>query len=437
MPRGSNKLTQDVFKQKALIKQENLEILGEYVNYITKLKVRCKIDNNEFYITPSLLLNSQCSCEICRQQIMRKSHEIFVDEAKIANPMIEILSTYITHSEKVSCRCTICGYEWKTSARSILEGRQCKRCISNSLMYTDEIFNQKLHAIKPYMQLEEPYKGYRTAILCKCNNCNSVYYDMPKHLLYGKGCLKCNIGKTYGAKAQATFEQELKVVNNLVTHIGDYITSSNKTTFKCNICDHEWETTPSHLLRGQGCPKCDIAKRTKKHEVFLDEIKDIEVECLEPYNGARNKIKFRCKKDGYEWYTTPDNILRGQGCPKCNQSKGEKLIGEILNANDIKFKPQKTFPNCKDKGLLKFDFHLNDFNVAIEYHGIQHYEPFEFFKGEVGLRELQRRDKIKSDYCQANNIKLITIPYWEFSNIEKILTNELKELINNRTPHAS
>ena len=30
-----------------------------------------------------------------------------------------------------------------------------------------------------------------------------------------------------------------------------------------------------------------------------------------------------------------------------------------------------------------------------------------------------------SKYCKDNNIKLITIPYWEKNNIEKILIKEL------------
>ena len=41
-------------------------------------------------------------------------------------------------------------------------------------------------------------------------------------------------------------------------------------------------------------------------------------------------------------------------------------------------------------------------------------------------------DKIKSDYCKNNNIKLVIIPYWDFDNIEQILTKELniKTVVN-------
>ena len=37
------------------------------------------------------------------------------------------------------------------------------------------------------------------------------------------------------------------------------------------------------------------------------------------------------------------------------------------------------------------------------------------------LEDQKRRDKIKKDYCLANNISLIEIPYWELKNLEQFL----------------
>lgn len=34
-------------------------------------------------------------------------------------------------------------------------------------------------------------------------------------------------------------------------------------------------------------------------------------------------------------------------------------------------------------------------------------------------------DNIKRDYCKINKIKLLEIPYWEFDNIENILSKYL------------
>lgn len=37
----------------------------------------------------------------------------------------------------------------------------------------------------------------------------------------------------------------------------------------------------------------------------------------------------------------------------------------------------------------------------------------------------QTRDSIKNKYCEDNGIKLLRIPYWDFKNIDEILSKEL------------
>lgn len=69
-------------------------------------------------------------------------------------------------------------------------------------------------------------------------------------------------------------------------------------------------------------------------------------------------------------------------------------------------------------------FYLPYFNTCIEYNGIQHYEPNDFFGGEESFKKQLIRDKIKKKYCENNNIKLIIIRYDE--NINEKLTQYLR-----------
>ena len=87
------------------------------------------------------------------------------------------------------------------------------------------------------------------------------------------------------------------------------------------------------------------------------------------------------------------------------------MINKLLEENNIKFETQKKFNNCKFKYKLAFDFYLIDFNILIEYDGIQHYKPVEQFGGEKSLKYLQNNDNIKTKYCIDNNIELIRIKY--------------------------
>lgn len=131
------------------------------------------------------------------------------------------------------------------------------------------------------------------------------------------------------------------------------------------------------------------------------------------------------------------NLKSGKtGCPICGkkESRGELKVISVLNELGYDVSKQKSFDGCFGYGgerfcdKLKFDAYVikNDGNeVCIEYDGIQHFEPVEFFGGEESFKSLQERDIIKTNYCKENNIDLIRIPYWEEKNIKSILTSEL------------
>lgn len=92
---------------------------------------------------------------------------------------------------------------------------------------------------------------------------------------------------------------------------------------------------------------------------------------------------------------------------------------------------KKAFDDCRNIKPLPFDFYLPDKNIIIEYDGEFHYIPIKVQKTdseEVAidrLNETKAHDKIKTDYCLKNQIKLIRIPYWEKENIETILLKEI------------
>ena len=106
----------------------------------------------------------------------------------------------------------------------------------------------------------------------------------------------------------------------------------------------------------------------------------------------------------------------------CVLSVTEMIIDKFLTEHDIEFTRQKTFIGCRDSALLRFDFYIPSMNLAIEYDGEMHY-----METTVGndLEGQQRRDAIKTKYCEENEILLLRIPYWEKDNIESILTDWL------------
>ena len=121
------------------------------------------------------------------------------------------------------------------------------------------------------------------------------------------------------------------------------------------------------------------------------------------------------------------------GCLK-NHSMGEAEINRQLLHTNCNFKRQITFNDClSPKGAkLKYDFGIynkdNNLLGLIEYDGIQHTKPIDFFGGEDGFKYLQECDIIKNNYAIQHNIPLLRINYQEKATIKNILIQWLKEI---------
>ena len=99
---------------------------------------------------------------------------------------------------------------------------------------------------------------------------------------------------------------------------------------------------------------------------------------------------------------------------KSRVSNGVKAITIYLETNNIRFKKEHRFKECRDKLPLPFDFAIlkdKEIVAVIEYNGVQHYKSVRRWKGKKGLIKQQLHDLIKIDYCKINKIPFLVISY--------------------------
>ncbi len=62
---------------------------------------------------------------------------------------------------------------------------------------------------------------------------------------------------------------------------------------------------------------------------------------------------------------------------------------------------------------MELDGYCEKLNLALEYHGKQHYEDIKFFrkKGKEYLKKRLLDDRTKSKICKKKGIVLIEVPY--------------------------
>jgi DNA-directed RNA polymerase subunit RPC12/RpoP len=217
--------------------------------------------------------------------------------------------------------------------------------------------------------------------------------------------------------------------------------SRKKIWWKCQkASDHEWQSSVYNRTKLEAkCPCCDGHKVVKStclattHPAICKEW-NYEKNDLTPFDftyASNKKAWWKCEL-AHEWYCKIYTRTRGDQCPICASSKGEKSVREFIENNNIIYENEYRFKDCKDKRSLPFDFALfeNGLFALIEYQGIHHYEPIKYFGGIKRFKETVLRDKIKFDYCKKNNIPLLIIPYWELKNIDSILNDFLPKFKN-------
>lgn len=144
------------------------------------------------------------------------------------------------------------------------------------------------------------------------------------------------------------------------------------------------------------------------------------------FNNNHHSV-WECKCDcGNIVTVAKPNLTSGSttSCGCLKSSSGEYVIEKFLKDHNIQFIKEFTFKDLKsDKNYpLRFDFYLPDFNLLIEYDGIQHFKKISFFNSE----NTQSHDEIKNNFALKNNLPLLRIPYTKFNNIENILKENLK-----------
>ena len=372
-----------------------------------------------------------------------KSRNAYIGLCELLNKNGHILeSDYINNSTKVDINFN-CGHK----PHSIVPGAYkrgigCPVCSGKSSEYAKEEF-YKLVEKNNHIILGE-YINIKTKILIDFNCGHKPHSITPDCYKNNQGCAMCKFEKGAKFKKEKSKEELYKLTDkNGHTILGEYKGAMKKILIDFNCGHKPHSITPSAYKRGDRCPICaGVSLKYAKEELYRIAEKSGH-KILGEYINNRTEIEidFNC---GHEPHSiTPRDYKRGIGCPKCKASKGEKEVSKILKEFNINYQEQHKFDDCICVRPLPFDFYISEFNLCIEYDGHFHYEPVRFRKkneteyeiaksqkiAEERLKETQRRDKIKTDYCRKNGIKLIRIPYWEFDNIESILKKELSKYI--------
>lgn len=258
----------------------------------------------------------------------------------------------------------------------------------------------------------------KVKIIC---NIHGEFNQTPHNHLKGQGCPSC--GKR---KEKLRLKEEVvdkRLVSKNIKRISEYQTSNSKMTWQCLKCSYQWKTTFNSIDAGHGCPSCNHVRLSDSEIDQYLNINKPQISRVGSYIDSYSKIEWKCLKCFNIWKAKAQEIMRKNrvgGCPHCCRKANEKLVGDFLIFNKIKNEKIKLKINGKN---IFPDFFLSDYNLIIEYNGIQHYQPTAF--GNISEKEKinnfkkqVKRDEYLRIYCSDNAVNLLEINGMDYKGVK-------------------
>lgn len=401
-----------------------------YVKATKKIEIICRIEGHKpFLITPNNHLNNH-GCPSCGGN-KKLTNSMFIERAnKVHGEGTYDYSkvNYVNNSAKVViiCHNHETPYEFKQQPNNHLQGQGCPLCKGGVNITTREFIKRanEAHGEGTYDYSKVNYINMYTDVIIICKNHKKPYefWQTPSSHLKGCGCSLC--AKNQKLTTEEFIEKANKVHGEGIYDYSqvNYVNNHTEVTIICSK-HGEFKQIPNNHLNGSGCPSCGIEKCADNRSFTLEEFieKANEKQGIGTYDyskvkyiNSQTKVTIICPKHG-DFKQTPSHHLQGQGCPKCNNYKGEVEIRNFLTENEIEFEEQKRFDDCRNILPLPFDFYIPKYNLCIEYDGIQHFQNTNWY-GKLTEKEMienfqgyQFRDNIKNEYCKKNRINLLRL----------------------------
>lgn len=332
----------------------DIEVLDEYVNNHTKIRFQCRTCGRIWKTVPNSVLSGH-GCPDCArsstsflEQVIFQSFCIALGEDAVISRdrnLIGMELDVVIPSLNVAYEPGSWAWHYNKKESDTKKRDRCK-----------EIGYQLITIFTDYKLKDAPFDN--NCYTCVHNLGNSNWEETKsfvKKLLYDQNLALSddqweNVKEIAVEKSRKRTNEEyieaLYVVNPKIKVVGKYFDNSTKVAFQCMACGTVWKAMPGSVLSGHGCPKCGTLRsanaKRKSHEEFISEMERLSpnIIILGKYVDTKTKILCECCVCGNRWEMRPQNLLKGQGCPKCGRIRAAKRNSKTHNqfVDQIKLK---------------------------------------------------------------------------------------------------
>lgn len=390
-----------------------------YTKVIDKITIICP-EHGEYtqFVSGHL---SGYGCRLCAIKKMRLTTEEFIKRSREKHGGIYDYSKvdYKDSREKVIITCRKHG-DFEQIASLHMLGSICPTCSKENRYLTKEEFIEKAKKIHGdrYSYENVVYTGAREYVSITCET-HGDFLQLPNSHLGGAGCPHC-----YYESKFMTNKEFIKLASAVHNNKYDYSKtkytgSKNKIIVTCPKHGDFEQIANAHLYSG-GCRPCGRDNLRYTREEYIQKVTDIHKGRYSydkmVYTNIKEEITITCPVHG-DFIQKAATHLRGSGCRKCWISKGELAIETVLIEKGIDHQREYILPDFVNK--YRYDFYIPSNRLLIEFHGIQHFQPIDFYGGNENLDYVKQNDKMKKLMAKNFNYNLIEINYKTFESMSE------------------
>lgn len=367
---------------------------------------------------------------------------MFIDKTGNRYGLLTVMHRVANRSGKVyfHCRCD-CGRELDVRSDSLTADKIHRSCGCYQKTRSPATFKDETGARYGKLQvIERDTTKERVYWLCQCD-CGNVTSVRGDELRNGR-IVTCGFcGQIKIENRTNTKKDEVGNRYGKLTVIEEAGSDKNgKTKWLCQCDCGNLTIVTGNSLRTGGVISCGCAKHETGKYLVKDEAGHTYGKLTVIDRNFEHKTKaqiafWNCKCECGNTVIVSGCHLRSghtQSCG-CIHSRGEEAVSKVLRKKNIIFQGQYTFNDLVSElgANFRFDFAVFDENhtllFLIEYDGEQHFMEINHSSWQT-LSYYQKNDAIKNYYCQEHNIPLLRIPYWEYDNIEQIISDFLNQI---------
>jgi len=366
----------------------------DYVNNKQIIDITCKI-HGIFKMSVSQHLKGY-GCPYCSGNKIT-NEEVILKMTKVHKGYYDYsLSKWKKKSDLIEIICPLHGI-FKQSLSVHIAGHKCQKC-SNRYIKSNNDFIKICKSIEPEIVTSiTKYTGTSNPVNFICKNhgiikrwpqsitdhiCSKCYkINKNKDIFFKKCNYKFGDRYDYSLSEYKDMQTPIRIIDTKNNNIFNqtptlHLKSINHITF--------WEEKVNTELF--------VTKSIEKH-------KDRYSYKNSEYNGSKSNIVITCPVHG-DFNQTPNNHLRGAGCPKCNRFniKESELLEFIKNNTDRKIK-------TSDRKILngkEIDIYISELKIGFEFNGL-------YWHSDLYKSKYYHLEKTKE--CLKQDIQLLHI--WE------------------------